>query len=186
MTKTDHGASRPTRRQLLAGAATLAAVGSVAPRASASDTPATDAKADFLFVQTAQSMAYEADRNRLTLTNVSPVTLYFSDRPERIAGNMTTERFVPFWSEGKDSFLSDNPNADLSVMIDGKLKQVVVILSEPELTGSDLHYTVEILDGDMPVLAENASLFIDVIGMPLSPLSVAGVRRREFRRAVLY
>jgi hypothetical protein len=29
-------------------------------------------------------------------------------------------------------------------------------------------------------------VFIDIIGMPLTPLSYAGVARRSFRRAVLY
>jgi hypothetical protein len=170
-----------TRRHFLAGAGGVAAA-LAAQTAMAQDTTGNP---DFLFVQTAASMAFAAGRNRLTLHDVSPVTLFFSDRPDRIAGNMTTARFVPFWSEGKDSFLSDPPNADLSTMVDGKLQQIVVVLSEPELTGSDLHYTVRILDGDMPVEAENASLFIDVIGMPLTPVSVAGVRRRAYRRAVI-
>ena len=174
------GLLRPSRRQVLTSAA-LIAVGSAA---AAEDS--TGAGADFLFVQTAKGMAFDADQNRLTLNGVSPVTLFFSDRPERIAGNMTTARFVPFWSEGKDSFLSDPPNADLSIFEDGTLRQTVVELRDPVLEGEDLHYTVTILDGDMPVLGENASLFIDVIGMPLTPVSFAGVRRREFRRAALY
>ena len=174
------GLLRPSRRQVLTSAA-LIAVGSAAV---ADD--ATGANPDFLFVQTAKGMAFDADQNRLTLNGVSPVTLFFSDRPERIAGNMTTERFVPFWSEGKDSFLSDPPNADISIFEDGTLRQTVVELRDPVLEGEALHYTVTILDGDMPVLGENASLFIDVIGMPLTPVSFAGVRRREFRRAALY
>jgi hypothetical protein len=41
-------------------------------------------------------MAYDADQNRLTLRGVSPITLFFSDRPQRIAGNMATETFAPF------------------------------------------------------------------------------------------
>ena len=130
-------------------------------------------------------MAFDADQNRLTLNGVSPVTLFFSDRPERIAGNMRTAAFVPFWSEGTDSFLSDPPNADLSILEDGALRQTVVVLRDPVLEGDDLHYTVEIVDGEMPVLGEEVSLFIDVIGMPLTPVSVAGVRRRAYRRAVL-
>lgn len=153
--------------------------------AAAEDTN-TAANADFLFVQTAQGMAYAADENRLTLRGVSPVTLFFSDRPDRIAGNMATERFVPFWGEGKDSFLSDPPNADLSILEGDTLHQVVVELKRPFLTGDDLHYTVaKILSGTMPVLGGNASLFIDVIGMPRTPVSMAGVRRRAYRRAVI-
>jgi hypothetical protein len=140
--------------------------------------------ADFLFVQNAKAMTY-AD-GRLTLKGVNPATVMFSDRPERIAGHMTTARFVPFWSEGKDSFLTDPPNSDLSILDDGKLRQTVVVLRDPVIEGDDLHYAVEIIEGDMPVMGEEVSLFIDVIGMPLTPLSFAGVRRRTFRRAALY
>ncbi|NDW44662.1 hypothetical protein G0P99_06810 [Ruegeria sp. PrR005] len=143
-------------------------------------------EADFLFVQTADAMAFAAGANRLTLRGVSPVTLFFSDRPDRIAGNMATERFIPFWSEGKDSFLSDPPNADVSVLEKGRLLQAVVVLKDPVLDGSNLHYTVRIIGGEMPVLGENVSIFIDVIGMPRTPLSFAGADRRAFRRAALY
>ncbi|MDK3072150.1 hypothetical protein QO034_03425 [Sedimentitalea sp. JM2-8] len=169
-----------TRRAVLAGAAAAATAG-VAGRAAADE----GQKADFLFVQTADGMAYAADDNRLTLRDVSPTTLFFSDRPERIAGNMSTESFVPFWSEGSDSFLSDPPNADLSIMVNGELRQVVVELRDPRLAEGNLIYTVKLIEGTMPVMAENASLFIDVIGMPLTPVSYAGVRRRAYRRAVL-
>ena len=142
--------------------------------------------ADFLFVQTAKGMAFDADQNRLTLNGVSPMTLFFSDRPERIAGNMTTADFVPFWSDGKDSFLSDPPNADISILEDGKLRQTVVVLQDPRLEGDNLVYTVRIISGDMPVLGEDVSVFIDVIGMPLTPVSFAGVDRERVppRRAV--
>ena len=139
----------------------------------------------FLFVQTAKSMAFAADINRLTLHDVSPVTLFFSDRPERIAGNMATTDFVPFWSEGDDSFQADNPNADLSILENGTLRQTVVELKDPVIEGDDLHYTVKIISGEMPVLGDQVSLFIDVIGMPLSPVSFAGAGRRAYRRAII-
>ena len=101
-------------------------------------------------------MADDADQNRLTLNGVGPVTLFFADRPERIAGNMTTKAVVPFWGTGKDSFLSDPPNADLSIIEDGALKQTVVVLRDPVLEGEDLHYTVQIISGDMPELGTEA------------------------------
>ena len=103
-------------------------------------------------MQTAKGMAFDADQNQLTLNGVSPTTLFFSDRPERVAGNMTTEAFVPFWSTGKDSFLSDPPNADISILEDGKLRQTVVVLRDPRLEGENLVYTARIISGDMPVL----------------------------------
>lgn len=174
---------RPSRRRLLAGGAGLAAALAAAGAALA-ETPAEEP--DFLFVQTAKGMTYDAAAKRLTLTGVSPVTLFFSDRPERIAGNMRTAHFEDFWKGGKDSFLQDPPNADLSILEDGKLRQTVVVLRDPKLEGEDLHYTVEIVDGDMPAAGAEASLFIDVIGMPLTPVSYAGVARRSYRRAVLY
>ena len=73
-------------------------------------------QADFLFVQTAKSMSFDKSTNKLTLDGISSTTLFFSDRPERIAGNMKTTAFVPFWSKGKDSFLKDPPNADVSIL----------------------------------------------------------------------
>jgi hypothetical protein len=177
---------RQTRRWLLAGGAGLAAGLMVARPGGAQEAKQDAANADFLFVQTADSMAFDADQSRLTLNDVSPTTLFFSDRPERIAGNMTTASFVPFWSEGKDSFLSDPPNADISILEDGVLRQTVVELKDPVFENGNLHYTVQIVEGDMPVLGKNVSVFIDVIGMPLTPVSIAGARRRAFRRAVRY
>lgn len=183
-TKSENPDTYFTRRQICAGSAAAAVAAASATAATGQGTDA--AEADYLFVQTADAMAFAAGENRLTLRGVSPVTLFFSDRPDRIAGNMATERFVPFWSEGKDSFLSDPPNADISVLEKGKLLQTVVVLQDPVLEGDDLHYTVRILEGEMPVLGENVSVFIDVIGMPRTPVSIAGADRRAFRRAAIY
>jgi hypothetical protein len=136
-------------------------------------------QADFLFVQNAQSIHY-AD-GKLTLKGVSPTTIMFSDRPVRIADHMATARFVPFWSKGKDSFLSDPPNASLSILEGDKVKDVVVVLRDPELKGDELSYNIRVLEGEMPATGGAASLFIDVIGMPLTPMSYAGAARRAYR-----
>ena len=53
------------------------------------------------------------------------------------------------------------------------------------LKGTDLSYTIKVLQGDVPAKAAEVSVFIDVIGMPLTPVSVAGVARRSYRRAVI-
>ena len=66
-------------------------------------------QADFLFVQTAKSMSFDKSTNILTLVGVSSTTLFFSDRPERIAGNMKTTAFVPFWVRGKIASLKIRP-----------------------------------------------------------------------------
>ena len=98
---------------------------------------------------------------------------------------MTTASFVPFWSTGKDSFSKDPPNADLSILENGKLQQVVVDLKSPVLKGDTLTYNATVIAGKMPAKGANVAVFIDIIGMPLTPVSVAGVARRSYRRAVI-
>ncbi|MFD0986565.1 hypothetical protein [Methyloligella solikamskensis] len=99
---------------------------------------------------------------------------------------MKTTRFVPFWSEGDDSFKSDPPNADVSILEGNELKQTVVELQDPTLDGDNLSYTVKVIKGEMPEAGTEVAVFIDIIGRPLTPLSYAGVARRTYRRAVLY
>jgi hypothetical protein len=113
------------------------------------------------------------------LKDVSPVTVFFSDRPERIAGNMPTSAFIPFWKDGKDSFLKDPPHANLSIFGAGKVT-VVVVLRDPVLTGEDLSHDIKILQGEPPPAAGPVSVFIDIIGMPMTPLSYAGADRRRY------
>jgi hypothetical protein len=137
-------------------------------------------KVTLLFVQNAQGASL--DKGKMTLKGISPTTIFFSDRPERIAGHMSTKEFVPFWSKGTDSFLADPPNANLSVFSDGKVSDVVVELRNPKLTGQDLSYDVRVLEGKMPEEGGACSLFIDVIGMPATPVSYAGAARRAYRR----
>jgi len=79
-----------TRRTLFVAApafATLAA-------AHAQNAPDSSKVADFLFVQTAKGMTFNKAGDKLALNDVSPVTLFFTDRPERIAGNMKTTAFL--------------------------------------------------------------------------------------------
>ena len=174
-----------TRRTLLATASAFGAAIAAEPTlATASGT--SQEKVDFLFVQTAKSLAFDASTNTLALEGVSPVTLFFSDRPERIAGNMQTAVFVPFWAKGKNSFLSDPPNTDISILEGDKLHQVVAVLQDPVLKGDTLTYTAKVLKGEMPVRGALVSVFIDVVGMPATPVSYAGVARRSYRRAVIY
>jgi hypothetical protein len=176
------------RRELLTAAAALAPLALGLRSALAADVKPAPEKADheapkqadFLFVQNAQGIAY-AD-GRLTLKGISPATVMFADRPERLATHMATTKFVPFWSEGKDSFLKDPPNATLSFLEDAGLADAVVELRDPVLAGDDLSYNVKILEGKIPASAGVAVLFIDIIGMPLTPYSYAGARRRAWRR----
>ncbi|WP_431281140.1 hypothetical protein ACQW02_17195 [Humitalea sp. 24SJ18S-53] len=170
-----------TRRFLAITAAATAAFAAQPGHAQPADT--SSGNADFLFVQTARRLRFDRAASRLILQDVSPVTLFFSDRPDRIAGNMRTAAFVPFWSGGRNSFLSDPPNADVSLIEGDALRQVVVVLRDPVLEGANLAYTVQILDGSMPDAGDEVSVFIDIIGMPRTPISFAGAARRGYRRA---
>jgi|SRR5882724_8570103 len=99
-----------------------------------------------------------------------------------MAGHRQTSRFVPLCCQGKDSSLKDNPNATLSVFRGDSLFDLVVELSNPQLSGNDLTYDARILEGIPPVNGGACALFIDVIGMPATPMSYAGVARRAWRR----
>ena len=167
-----------SRRNLVIATSTLVAAG-MATRTLADD----DKTVDYLLVQTAQGLTFDKAANTLSLVGVSPITLFFADRPERVAGNMKTSAFIPFWSQGKDSFAKDPPNADVSIIEGDAMRQVVVVLQEPSLEGDTLRYKVKLVQGDMPDKGADVSVFIDIIGMPRTPISYAGVGRRSYRRA---
>jgi hypothetical protein len=159
-----------------------AAAGAVTTMPTASLFAATEKSVEYLYVQTAHSISFKDDK--LTLHGVGPTTLFFSDRPDRITGHGTTEEMVKAWSTGEESFADDPPNATLSILGGDEIQDVVVVISDPVLMGSKLTYTVRVLDGKLPAHGGASSLFIDVIGRPLTPVSVAGVHRRTRRRRV--
>jgi hypothetical protein len=145
--------------------------------------------AQLLFVQNAAGVEVGAGGKTLTLKNFSPTTLFFSDRPVRIAGHYRTDEYLQFWKAGPDSFLKDPPNATLSVFEKGKdeLADVVVTLRNPRVSGSDLTYDIAVISGTLPRPGMGpASLFIDIIGLPFTPLSFAGVARRTAYRTVVW
>ena len=71
-----------------------------------------------------------------------------------------------------------NKNMDFS--------NIVLELAEmPRLEDGDFIFPkVRIIQGEPPAVGGAAALFIDVIGRPMSPGSVAGVHRRHRRREV--
>ena len=135
-----------------------------------------------MFVQTAQGMT--SDGKTLTLEGVTPSTLYFSDRPQRVVGHMATADFVDLWGEGDNSFEEDPPNAVLAFLEPGYdvPEDAVIVIKVPRLDDGQLSYSIQTLEGTVPAQAGPVTLFIDPFGRPLSPVSVCGVRRRERRR----
>jgi len=135
-----------------------------------------------MFVQTAQGVT--SDNGTITLQGVTPSTLYFSDRPQRVVGHLSTTDFVDLWGEGENSFETDPPNAVLAFLEPGDTtpEDAVIVIKEPLLEHGDLTYSIEVLEGTVPARAGPVTLFIDPFGRPLSPVSVCGMRRRQRRR----
>jgi len=133
---------------------------------------------DVLFVQNAKNVSFS--KGKLVLRGVNPVTVCFTDRPARMAGHMQTSKLVPLWSQGKDSFLKDNPNATLSIFGGDTVSDLVVELSNPQLSGNDLTYDARILEGTPPTNGGACALFIDIIGMPATPMSTPVSRAGPF------
>jgi hypothetical protein len=143
---------------------------------------AADGLVELLFVQLAESTRFEGEA--MTLLNVEPLTLFFSDRPDDIAGYLNYSEFIDMVGTGPDSFADDPPNATLITFGEDEVGEVVLELSaKPELAGNDLVFSaVKVIGGELPATGGESALFIDTIGRPLSPGSVAGVHRRHRRR----
>ncbi len=71
----------------------------------------------FLFVVNAQGGSYEG--SELILSGVAEDVVFFSNRPQRIAGHQTMEVFVGLWDEGS-TFFVDPPNAALTWVEEGE------------------------------------------------------------------
>jgi len=137
-----------------------------------------------LIVMNARGASLQAQT--LTLTGISPNSIVFADRPVRAAGHLLTEHLLEEWSVG--SFAKDPPNAAVSVLSkDGaSVRDAVVELRIPHLEGDKLTFDVRVLEGDLTGADGPASVFVDIIGLPFTPLSFAGVARRAARRAYWY
>lgn len=133
-----------------------------------------------MFVQNAEKVEYKD--GKLTLKQVSSTTYYFADRPNREFGHMTTANFVEEWGEGEDSFADDPPNAVLSTFGDDGVTEALIVLKNPVFSGHHLVYEVELQTGEISPDAFGCTLFIDPVGKPASPTSVAGAKRRKDRK----
>jgi hypothetical protein len=86
---------------------------------------------------------------------------------------------------GEDSFEVDPPNAAVSILgPDGEvLMAVVTLTSRPSMVAGRAIFPVELIEGDLPGVGGSTMLFIDPLGRPRSPHSVAGSHRRHRRHA---
>lgn len=117
---------------------------------------------EWLSIQTAAASSY--DGSVLRLEGVSPRTMQFADRPVRLAVDVSTAEFVKAWRSGRDSLVSDPPNAGLSIVVDGSIRTATVELFSPSLDRDVLAYRVRVIEGDIPTRGGPTSLFIDEAG----------------------
>jgi hypothetical protein len=140
-----------------------------------------------LIVMTADGATLAGDK--LTLTGIATNSIIFADRPVRAAGHALTAHLLQEWESGSEgSFAKDPPNATVSAFSkDGSvIRDAVVVLKNPNVEGDRLTFDVQVLEGDLKGADGAASVFIDIIGLPFTPLSYAGVARRTARRAAWY
>lgn len=139
-----------------------------------------------LIVMNARGAALQGDK--LSLTGIASNAIIFADRPQRAAGHALTTHLLEEWATGSDSFAKDPPNATVSVFSkDGSvIRDAVVVLKSPKLDGDKLTFDVQVLEGDLAGADGPASVFIDIIGMPFTPLSFAGMARRTAYRSAFY
>jgi hypothetical protein len=142
-----------------------------------------------LFVLNARGATLQG--NKLTLVGVSPNSIVFADRPVRAAGHELTAHILEEWSPANpasDSFAKDPPNATVSVFMKAGsgVRDAVVVLKTPKADGDRVTFDVDVLEGDLTGGDGPASIFIDIIGRPLTPLSFAGAARRSMYRGAYY
>lgn len=176
-------AAHPNRRNVLAGLTALAAALPVARVFGQEGSPVAGATEELLFVQVAESgsaepLSDEPGAYLLILANSSGQTLYFSDRPERLAGIFSTSEFI---SDAASAAI--RPNAALAFRPgsgDSEAKVAALELSDPtyDATSGLISYKARLLEfgngaltADDPVRAvdalpaeyREATLFIDPI-----------------------
>ena len=126
--------------------------------------------------------------NTLTLTGIAANSIIFADRPVRSAGHALTTHLLEEWAEGSDSFAKDPPNATVSIFSKdaSDVEDAVVVLKNPKIDGTTLTFDVEVLESSIASADGPVSVFIDIIGLPRTPLSFAGAARRTAYRGAFY
>ncbi len=158
------------RKAALGATGVLLSFGLMAPLLAQSTPPAgqrtSQRNTTVEFVQTATGFTFRD--GKLTLNGVSPATVFFSDRPQRMVGHVRNDEFLRQWSQGPDSFASDPPNATLSMFQSSSAgpSQAVLTISNPQISGSSLTYDAAVIQGDIPAQGGSASLFIDGSNAP--------------------
>ena len=116
----------------------------------------------WLFVHT----AYNTQVTNTT-TIMMPVTndiFAFTDRPYRKHFYMNGEQFASLWDDNEeiDNFYTDPPNAVLTWVDGGEVKEVEVVITDADFDGDTITYTTNDTSGIITGDITYVSLFVDV------------------------
>lgn len=125
------------------------------------DDPKQREGASVLVVQQADSATFDGDT--LTLRDVT-ATVWFSNRPQRTAGHLTTSAYLEYWEPGS-GFASTPPNAALAIQDNSSEEPVILTVNSVQALGdSEFRYRVTVISGSLPQQVNNAALFLDPSG----------------------
>ena len=117
-------------------------------------------KEEWLFVHTAQ----EAQATSSTL--VMPISrdiFAFTDRPYRKHIYLSADKFASLWSDSSsDSFKLDPPNAVLTWIEEGVIKEVEVVIANVSSDGKNITYTLK-NNHTLNAELKDVSIFIDAM-----------------------
>jgi hypothetical protein len=158
-----------SKRQRRFPSASLLAAVVLSLAACATTTTTSSGAPQLMFVQSAEDLTVDRPASTIRLVKVNQQTLYFSDRPQRIAGHITMADYLKEWTAkaGPDNFGANPPNAALSVYEPGQPDSTLVVIkiTKPVVDGADLVYNYRLINGTMPASGGATSLFIDWIGV---------------------
>jgi hypothetical protein len=143
------------------------------------------ASEDVMFVQSAPGYSYDPATRKMTLQDVSLVTVFFSSGTPPLAGNVLTSRFVDLWNTQIAANLAAPPIGEISLIDAGGMHQTVIALSSPTMEDGNLVYQVLPGDGEIELEGGDASLFINIAGVPASLFSFSEGSSGMFRRAMM-
>ena len=140
---------------------------------------------EFLAIQNAKSGSIHQINETaytLQLNNIPPITVLFSDRPDRIVITVSTSDFDGNWTAGRNSFSSDPPNDALLVEnIDKSQLETIVISSFNPLYDdydNTLNYAIVAKNSTIPLALQraigNLILVIDDSGAEGSAIASPG------------
>lgn len=139
---------------MIAAAATALALASIA-RADEYGEPS------WLFVHTASS--FSVDKTTLIIPYEREI-FGFTDRPNRLHAYLNAHEMSAMWNMGKDDFTQNPPNAVMTWVDGGEIKEAELLLTSVSVDtfGRSISYNIVLESGHLPIGGgQEMSLFID-------------------------